>query len=115
MTSPATTPRWSITGDYVENCNCDVVCPCLFSTKAPMTSKPTAGACEVAFGFHVDRGTFGTTSLDGLPITLWERAELAELLESSGPFDHVRVEARRPYPFEHPLHRVFATCRRRQP
>lgn len=38
-----------------------------------MTSKPTAGPCEVAFGFHVDRGTYGTTSLDGLNVALIAR------------------------------------------
>jgi hypothetical protein len=32
---------WQIRGEYCENCNCDVVCPCLFSTKEPMTSTPT--------------------------------------------------------------------------
>lgn len=40
MTS--TPPRWKISGEYFENCNCDVVCPCLFSPNAPLTSKPTA-------------------------------------------------------------------------
>lgn len=59
-------PRWSISGEYFENCNCAVVCPCLFSTQAPLTAQPTEGACEVAFAFHLDRGTFGEVSLDGL-------------------------------------------------
>lgn len=59
-------PRWSISGEYFENCNCAVVCPCLFSTQAPPTAQPTEGACEVAFAFHLDRGTFGEVSLDGL-------------------------------------------------
>jgi hypothetical protein len=62
----ATETSWRIKGDYFENCNCDVVCPCLFSTKAPMTSTPTEGACEVPFAFHIDEGAFGDTSLDGL-------------------------------------------------
>ena len=57
---------WASRGDYVENCNCDVVCPCLFSTKAPLTSQPTEGACEVPFVFHIDQGHFGDTRLDGL-------------------------------------------------
>jgi hypothetical protein len=34
---------WQIRGEYCENCNCDVVCPCLFFTKEPMTSIPTQG------------------------------------------------------------------------
>ena len=66
MSAPETQPRWQLTGDYFENCSCDVVCPCLFSTGAPLTAKPTAGPCEVAFGFHVDRGTFDGVSIDGL-------------------------------------------------
>ena len=62
----ATETSWRIRGDYFENCNCDVVCPCLFSTNAPMTSTPTQGACEVPFAFHIEEGAFGDTSLDGL-------------------------------------------------
>jgi hypothetical protein len=61
-----TQTRWQIRGDYFENCNCDVVCPCLASTNAPLTSKPTQGACEVAFGFHVESGSYGDVRLDGL-------------------------------------------------
>src|SRR6266704_2561013 len=68
MTSTQT--RWQIAGDYFENCNCDVVCPCLFSPNAPLTSKPTAGACEVPFSFHVDRGDYGGVTLDGLNVVL---------------------------------------------
>src|SRR2546422_11098824 len=69
----STQTRWQITGDYFENCNCDVVCPCLFSPNAPLTSKPTAGACEVAFGFHIDRGSYDATTLDGLNVALITR------------------------------------------
>ena len=56
--------RWQITGDYLESCNCDVVCPCNFSP-AP-ANVPTQGACEVALGFHVSGGRYGNVSLDGL-------------------------------------------------
>ena len=61
-----TEASWWLRGDYFENCNCDVVCPCLFSPSAPMTSAPTAGACEVPLAFHVDEGRFGEIALDGL-------------------------------------------------
>ena len=47
---------WQLTGDYFENCNCDFICPCLFSAKPQLTSAPTQGACEVALAFHIDRG-----------------------------------------------------------
>ena len=61
----APAPSWSIAGEYFENCNCAVVCPCLFSTSAPLTSSPTEGACEVAFAFHLERGAFGDVPLAG--------------------------------------------------
>lgn len=66
--------RWQISGDYFENCNCDVVCPCLVSARPPLTSKPTRGACEVALAFHIDRGSFDGVSLDGLNVVLAARA-----------------------------------------
>jgi hypothetical protein len=69
----ATETAWRIRGEYFENCNCDIVCPCLFSANASMTSTPTQGACEVAFGFHIDNGSFGETSLDGLNVALIAR------------------------------------------
>ncbi len=64
---------WSIAGEYFENCNCAVVCPCLFSTSAPLTSEPTEGACEVAFAFHIDQGAYGDVTLDGLNAALIAR------------------------------------------
>lgn len=69
MASPTAT-QWQFTGDYFENCNCDVVCPCLFSTSAPLTAKPTAGVCDVAFGFHIENGRYGDVTLDGLNVAL---------------------------------------------
>src|SRR5260370_35534506 len=69
----STQTRWQIAGDYFENCNCDVVCPCLFSPNAPLTSKPTAGACELPLGFHVDRGDYGGVTLDALNVVLIAR------------------------------------------
>ena len=68
-----TQTQWQITGDYFENCNCDVVCPCLISPNAPMTSQPTAGTCEVALAFHIDSGNYGNISLDGLNIGMIAR------------------------------------------
>lgn len=68
-----TQTAWQIAGDYFENCNCRVVCPCLFSPAAPLTAQPTEGACEVAFGFHIDQGTYDQTALDGLNVALIAR------------------------------------------
>ncbi len=68
-----TQTRWQIAGDYFENCNCNVVCPCLFSSNAPLTSQPTGGACEVVFGFHIDQGTYGGVALAGLNVAVAAR------------------------------------------
>ena len=63
-------PRWQINGDYFENCNCDVACPCLFSSGPPLSAQPTQGACEVAMAFHIDQGSYDGISLDDLNVAL---------------------------------------------
>jgi len=62
--------KWQLSGDYFENCNCDVVCPCLVSRSPPLTAKPTQGECDVAIAFHIDRGSYGQLSLDGLNVVV---------------------------------------------
>jgi hypothetical protein len=64
MTAPAAT--WKLSGDYFESCNCDVVCPCLFSGGPQLAAMPTQGVCDVLLAFHIDSGDFGGTKLDGL-------------------------------------------------
>ena len=58
-----TTDRWRLKGDYFENCNCEVLCPCIVLGVAAV---PTEGHCDVGFAFHIDRGNFNHVSLDGL-------------------------------------------------
>jgi hypothetical protein len=62
--------NWSLAGDYFEACNCSVLCPCLFSTSAPMASRPTEGDCHVALLFHIDQGAYGEVKLDGLNLVV---------------------------------------------
>ena len=62
--------KWQLSGDYFENCNCNVVCPCLVSTGAPLTARPSQGVCDVALVFHIDKGNYGKVSLDGLNIAV---------------------------------------------
>jgi hypothetical protein len=62
--------QWQLSGDYFENCNCSVVCPCLVSSAAPLTARPTEGVCDVALVFHIDTGRYGDTALDGLNVAL---------------------------------------------
>jgi len=62
--------QWRLTGDYFENCNCNVVCPCLASAAAPLTARPTQGSCDVALIFHIDEGVYGDVALGGLNIAV---------------------------------------------
>lgn len=51
---------WEIEGSEISSCNCDWGCPCQFN------ALPTHGNCQAAVAFHIDRGHFGETKLDGL-------------------------------------------------
>ena len=62
--------QWHLSGDYFENCNCSVVCPCLVSKAAPLTSRPTEGVCNVPLIFHIESGRYGGVALDGLNVAL---------------------------------------------
>jgi len=61
---------WQLTGDYFENCNCVVVCPCLASSVAPLTARPSRGVCDVALIVHIDKGNYGDVALDGLNVSV---------------------------------------------
>ena len=55
---------WSVEGTYIEACNCEVACPCIFF------SPPTEGECKVIVGWHIDKGRHGDAVLDGLNAAL---------------------------------------------
>ena len=62
--------QWQLSGDYFENCNCSLVCPCLVSAVAPLTARPTEGFCDVPLLFHIDSGRYGDVALDGLNVAV---------------------------------------------
>jgi hypothetical protein len=53
---------WELSGKYVANCNCQLVCPC------PVDATPTGpnGECRGAAVFHVANGNLDGTDLSGL-------------------------------------------------
>jgi hypothetical protein len=55
---------WKIAGSYFEACNCEVACPCVF------TSPPTSGECTVLIAWHIEQGKFEEMGLDGLNAVL---------------------------------------------
>ena len=56
--------KWNLAGTYFEACNCDVACPCVF------TSDPTNDDCTVLIAWHIERGKYEGTALDGLNVAL---------------------------------------------
>jgi hypothetical protein len=59
---------WQLSGDYFENCNCSLLCPCLVSAAAPLSARPTEGFCNVPLVFHIDSGRYDEIALDGLNV-----------------------------------------------
>ncbi|MFD7258166.1 DUF1326 domain-containing protein [Streptomyces sp. NPDC059874] len=59
-----TVPRWHVAGDWFDTCRCNVPCPCEFA------QPPTYGACDGILAWHVNEGTYGDVSLDGLNVLM---------------------------------------------
>ena len=57
--------QWRLTGEYLESCNCEFLCPCPESHR---TARPTTdtGECIAALVFQIDEGRYGELDLDGL-------------------------------------------------
>lgn len=58
---------WKLTGEYMESCNCDYLCPCIFTNPQ---GEATHEHCIAAMAFRIDAGHHGETSLIGLKFAL---------------------------------------------
>jgi len=56
---------WKLKGSVLIACNCDYGCPCNFN------ALPTQGYCEGGWTWHVDTGSYGDLSFDGLTFSLY--------------------------------------------
>jgi hypothetical protein len=59
---------WRIEGEYLENCNCEVLCPCLLgprNAQGGAAARPTEGHCDVPMVFQIARGSYGAVDLGG--------------------------------------------------
>ncbi len=54
---------WQISGEYMETCNCALLCPCITSNLA---ATPTEGDCKAAVALRIDKGQRDGVVLDGL-------------------------------------------------
>lgn len=57
------TSDWRITGDYFETCNCDYLCPCIYTN---MTAQPTHDICIAAIAMRINDGSFDGVDLNGV-------------------------------------------------
>jgi hypothetical protein len=62
---------WQVSGDYFETCNCDYLCPCVYTN---LEAQPTKGSCTAALAFHIDEGRYGDVVLDGLNFVIAARS-----------------------------------------
>ncbi len=65
---------WQIRGEYMETCNCTLLCPCIWSN---MSAQPTEGDCKAAVTLRIDKGAKDGVALDGLSFIV--------MLHSPGP------------------------------
>jgi hypothetical protein len=65
---------WQISGEYMETCNCTLLCPCITSN---MAARPTEGDCKAAVVLRIDRGSKDGVALDGLSFVV--------MIHSPGP------------------------------
>lgn len=56
------THDWTIKGDYIEACNCDVACGCVWM------EEPTEGMCTASLAWHIREGQYGDVDLGGLSV-----------------------------------------------
>jgi hypothetical protein len=59
--------KWSLRGEYMESCNCDYLCPCIYTNPQEAA---THDHCTAVMVFRIDAGNFGDTRLDGLKFAL---------------------------------------------
>ena len=58
---------WRLSGEYIESCNCDYLCPCIYTNpQAPATFDH----CYALMAFRIDDGRFGDLDLSGLKFAL---------------------------------------------
>jgi hypothetical protein len=60
-------PKWTMRGEYMESCNCDYLCPCIYTNPQ---GPATHDHCTAVMAFRIDEGASGTVPLSGLSFAL---------------------------------------------
>jgi hypothetical protein len=58
----STTAKWNASGDWFDVCKCSIPCPCEFA------QAPSFGDCAGVLVWHIKRGQYDDTVLDGLNV-----------------------------------------------
>lgn len=59
--------NWQLSGEYMESCNCDYLCPCIYTNPQ---GEVTYDNCTAGLIFRIDKGNSGSVSLNGLCFAL---------------------------------------------
>lgn len=77
-------PTWNVTGQLEESCSCDGACPCWFN------HLPTKGMCSGGMFLFIDKGTYGSATLDGLAVGAMTQSPKGKtMMEAMGNLDFV--------------------------
>jgi hypothetical protein len=60
-------PSWTLRGEYMESCNCEYLCPCVYTNPQ---GPATYDNCTAVMVFRIDEGRSGATRLDGTKFAL---------------------------------------------
>jgi len=61
-TTTKNVPSWKVSGDWFDVCKCNMPCPCEFA------QAPTYGDCAGVLAWHIKKGQYSDTVLDGLNV-----------------------------------------------
>lgn len=73
----ATGAQWQIRGDYVEACNCEVACQCIWM------EPPDGDTCSVSFVWHIEEGHYDDIDLSGVSVSMIARSEEGVMFDPS--------------------------------
>ena len=60
--------EWTMLGEYMESCNCDYLCPCVYTNpQGPVTYDH----CTAALVFRIDAGSYGEHQARRVEISRW--------------------------------------------
>ena len=61
-TTTKSVSNWKVSGDWFDVCKCNIPCPCEFA------QAPTYGDCAGVLAWHIKKGQYSDTVLDGLNV-----------------------------------------------